>query len=111
LASRSFKMKVYGITGNLLNWCSSHLRGIRQKAVSSTYYEIHVVVPQDWVLDPLLFIIYINDIADKLISLERLFADAPSFGYSNQDTMQLTNVIDHELNEMSIWLKKVTHVI
>jgi hypothetical protein len=33
-------------------------------------------------------IIYINDIADKLVSLSRLFADDTSFGYSNQDTMQ-----------------------
>ena len=28
-----------------------------------------------------------------------------SFGYSNQDTMQLKNVIDHDLHEMDIWLK------
>jgi hypothetical protein len=44
---------------------------------------------------PLLFIVYINDIADKLVSLSRLFADDISFGYSNQDSMQLKNVIDH----------------
>ena len=50
-----------------------------------------------------IFIIYINDIADKLISLSRLFADDTSFGYSNRDTMQLKNVIAHDLNEMEIW--------
>jgi len=54
-------------------------------------------------VSPLLFIIYINDIVDKLVSLSRLFADDTSFGYSNQDTMQLKNVIDHDLNEMDIW--------
>ena len=53
-----------------------------------------------------IFIIYINDIADKLISLSRLFADDTSFGYSNRDTMQLKNVIAHDLNEMDIWSKK-----
>jgi hypothetical protein len=46
---------------------------------------------------------YINDIADKLISLSRLFADDTSFGYSNQDTMQLKVFIVHDLIEMDIW--------
>ena len=32
-----------------------------------------------------------------------IFADDTWFGYSNQDTMQLKNVIDHDLNEMDIW--------
>ena len=54
----------------------------------------------------LFFFIYINDISDKLISLSRLFADDTSFGYSKQDTMQLKNVIAHDLNEMAIWSKK-----
>jgi hypothetical protein len=45
----------------------------------------------------------INDISDKLVSLSRLFADDTSFGYSNQDAMQLKNVIDHDLNEMDLW--------
>ena len=83
------KMKAYGITGNLINWFKSYLKSRRQKVViknnSSAYCEISAGVPQGSVLGPLLFIIYINDIADKLISLSRLLADDTSFGYSNQD--------------------------
>jgi hypothetical protein len=45
---------------------------------------------------PLLLIIYTNDIADKLLPLSRLFADDTSFGYSNQDTMQLKKFIAHD---------------
>ena len=101
------KMKAYGITGKLVDWFSSYLKDRRQQVViknnSSTYCEISAGDPQWSVLDPLLFIIYINDIADKLVSLSRLFADNTSFGYSDQDTMQLKNVIDHDLNEMDIW--------
>jgi retron-type reverse transcriptase len=101
-------LKAYGITGNLIDWFSSYSNGRRQKVViknnSSAYCEISAGVPQASVLNPLLFIIYINDIADKLVSLSRLFADDTSFGYlKNQDTMQLKNVIDHDLNEMDIW--------
>jgi hypothetical protein len=94
------KMKAYGITGNLINSLNSYLKARRPKVVirnhSSVYCEISAGVPQCSVLGLLLFIIYINDIADKLISLSRLFAD---------DTMQLKNVIVHDLNEMDIWSK------
>ena len=47
--------------------------------------------------------IYINAIADKFISLSRLFTDDTSLGYSNHDRMQLKSVIAHDLNEMEIW--------
>jgi hypothetical protein len=40
---------------------------------------------------------YINDIAEKLISLSRLFADDTSFSYSNRDELQIKTVIDHDL--------------
>ena len=103
-------MKAYAITGNSINWFNSYLKGRQQNVViknnSSAYCEICLGVPQGLVLGPLLFIIYLNDIADKLISLSRLSADDTSLSYSNQDTMQLKNVIGHDLNEMDIWSKK-----
>jgi hypothetical protein len=44
---------------------------------------------------PLLFLVYINDIDDKLLSLSRLFADDTSLGYASQD-----KVINHDLHEL-----------
>jgi transposase len=58
------------------------------------------------VLDPLLFIMYINDIAEKLISPTRLFADYTYFSYSNRDDLQIKTVIDHDLEELDEWPKK-----
>ena len=98
-------MKAHGITENVINWLNSYLRARQQKVViknnSSAYCEISAGVPQRSVLGALLFIIYINDIADKLIWLSK-FADDTSLGYSNQDTRQLKNAIAHDLNEMDI---------
>jgi hypothetical protein len=48
----------------------------------------------------------INDIAEKLISLSRLFADDTSFSYSNRDELQIKTVIDHDLKELDEWSKK-----
>ena len=103
------KMKANGIIGNLLNWFDSYLRCRQQRVVikncSSSLCRITAGVPQGSVLGPLLFIIYINDIADKLLSVTRLFADDTSFGYSSPDGPQIKNVVDHDLRELHSWSK------
>ena len=55
----------------------------------SSYSTVKAGVPQGSVLGPLLFIIYINDIAENLLSLCRLFADDTSFGISSSDGLQV----------------------
>jgi hypothetical protein len=55
---------------------------------------------------PLLFILYINDNAEDLISLSGLFADDTSFNYSSRDELQIKTVIDHDLKELDEWSKK-----
>ena len=49
---------------------------------------------------------YINDIAENLISLSRLFVDDISFSYSSRDELQIKTVIDHDLKELDEWSKK-----
>ena len=60
---------------------SSHITG--------SYVSVSAGVPQGSVLGPLLFLVYINDIGDKLLSLSRLFADDTSLGYASQDEDQI----------------------
>jgi hypothetical protein len=63
-------------------------------------------VPQVSVLGTLLFIIYINDIADKLTSLTRLFADDTSFNFSHSDGTEIQSIINHDLKELDEWPKR-----
>ena len=104
------KMNSYGIKGNLLSWFKNYLHEGKQKVVirdsSSSLSNVSAGVPQGSVLGPLLFLIYINDIGEQLLSLTRLFADDTSLGYSssNPDTLEL--VINHDLNKLSTWSGK-----
>jgi hypothetical protein len=50
--------------------------------------------------------LYINDIAENLISLSRPFEDDTSFSYSSRDELQIKTVIDHDLKELDEWSKK-----
>ena len=104
------KIKSYGVDSNLLNWFSSYLQDRQQRVLinksSSSLCNVSAGVPQGSVLGPLLFIMYINDIAEKLISLTRLFADDTSFSYSNRDELQIKTVIAHDLKELDEWSKK-----
>ena len=76
------------------------------RATSSTVCEVSAGVPQGSVLEPLLFLIYINDIGEKLLSLSRLFADDTSLGYSSQNVVEIENVINHDLCELNTWSTK-----
>ena len=73
------KLKKYGISGFLLDWIQNYLYMRNQRVfVSSTFSSLKFIlarVRQGSVLGPLFFLIYINDIADYLHGMARLFAD------------------------------------
>ena len=67
---------------------------------------INVGVPQGSVLGPLLFVLYIYDIADNLESLARLFADNTSLSYSSTSTIDIETKINHDLERLQGWSEK-----
>ena len=57
-------------------------------------------------LGPLLFLIYVNDIADSLLSLTRLFADDSSLFYSASSLDDIQGLINHDQILLSQWAKQ-----
>jgi len=105
-----FKLQENGIGGNLLTWISSYLNKRSQRVVlhstESSLRPMNAGVPQGSVLGPLLFLIYVNDIADKLLSLTRLYADDSSLYYSASSVADIEGIINHDLNLLSHWAKQ-----
>ena len=60
-------------------------------------------VPQGSVLDSRLLIVYINDIADEVLGLCRLFAYDTSICHSAHDEHTLVNLTDIDLSNISKW--------
>ena len=75
-------MKQNGIKGNLLDTLTNALYDRKQRVVlndqHSKWTNIEAGVPLDAILGPLLFLIYMNDLLDNLISNPKQFADGTS---------------------------------
>ena len=92
-----------------MNWIISYLDNRKQRALVNNYKSIfggiNAGVPQGSVLGPLLFLFYINDIADNLDSLAQLFADDTSLTFSSANVRNIEVIINGDLSKLNDWSK------
>ena len=104
------KLKFYGIRGISLDWFKSYLsqreQFVEYNGTRSSNQLISCGVPQGSILGPLLFLIYINDLAyvsDKLFAL--LFADDSNMFLSGNDWNELVETMTIEMIKVVDWLR------
>ena len=104
------KLYHYGIRDNALNWFKSYLSNREQFVTynksKSSMKTIKCGVPQGSILGPVLFLLYINDLStlcDKVFSI--FFADDSNLFKSDKNLSVIEEVLNSELEQISMWLK------
>ena len=85
---------------------SNRLQFVEYNGYVSSCANIMCGVPQGSILGPLFFLLYINDIINTSTILQLiLFADDTNVFVSHKDKDCLTNILNAELNKLSIWFR------
>ena len=110
------KLKSYGISFQIFGLISSFLSNRRLRVVldgkSSQEYPVNAGVPQDSILGPTLFLLYINDLPDDFICDIAIYADDTTV-YSKSDRasnlwqqLELASELESDLRDAVDWGKK-----
>ena len=105
-----FKLRQIGGRGSLLSFFENYLDHRKQRVVvngkHSSYQCINAGVPQGSVLGPLLFLVYINDIANHLTSKTTLYADDTTLSKQINDYVISTHELQNDLHMIDSWATK-----
>ena len=103
------KLHSHGIQGKLLDWIRSFLEHRQQRVVIngqySTWRNVTSGIPQGSVLGPLLFVIYINDLPDTVLSQVFFFADDMKIYRQIQDTRD-RHIFQEDISKLQEWADK-----
>ena len=99
----------FGFSYNELKWFKSYLNNREQQCFvngqMSSPRRIMCGVPQGSILSPLLFLLYINDLPECLNNtVPSLYADDTEIYASSNDSVDLINKLNPDLNNVSNWM-------
>ena len=104
------KLKAYDINGKLVHWLKDYISERKQQVLLnnsiSTPGTMKAGVPQGSVLVALLFLLFINDTADAIQSLVRLFADDSSLMFSSTNPLEIEARLNLDLHTLDNWAKQ-----
>ena len=104
------KLNHYGIRGNAHSLIKDYLQNRKQYVqigdIKSSLLPINCGVPQGSVLSPLMFLIYVNDIATKCpYGMIRLFADDTNIFIEHTDFNSLMGNAKEIITYLNLWFK------
>ena len=101
----SFKLSQNGISVNLLDLLSSFLSDRKQRVLLngqiSEWRNVTAGIPQGSILEPLLFLIYINHLFGDLSSKAKSFSDDTSLFSVTHDIITSANELSNDLKNIS----------
>ena len=102
-----YKLKCLGVDEGFYGILKNYLQNRQQKIVlngqSSSWLDVNAGVPQGSVLGPLLFLIYINDLPENLVSVSKLFADDTSLFSTVFDIQKSSEDLNRDLSTIHNW--------
>ena len=103
------KLELYGIKGQALTWLKSYLTNQKQKCqIKNSFSSERLIkcgVPQGSILDPLFFLLYVNDLPQCLNKTKpRLFADDTNLTASGESITDLEVAVNSDLENLRKWL-------
>ena len=102
-----YKLRCYSVEGGVYKILKNYQQNRQQRVVlngqHSSWANINAGVSQGSILGPLLFLIYINDLPDKLISVSKLFADDISIFSTVFDVNKSAEDLNKDLTTINDW--------